>query len=214
MHWTTRVTPKRLTTLLPLSKLVLVRLNQPFYPNIWTLWWYVNIMQLEICFVSSKFVLMQLFGWDLKSLWQTANENLCHTLLLAGRLPEAIESYRCMMDGSDDTTKASCLRWSAGKSFIMPPMLNLHPHFTQLSRKNAARSMLPTEMLHSLRVTTTWLFFYIRGRSSWIPQTKPYLSTAVRQNWNKRCGRKHLSMRKRLMTSIFSWSILNFDIHM
>ncbi|KAG2149068.1 uncharacterized protein EDB93DRAFT_358436 [Suillus bovinus] len=53
-----------------------------------------------------------LFGWDLKSLWRTANEHLCHALLHAGRLPEAVESYRHMMDMSDDTTKASCLRWS------------------------------------------------------------------------------------------------------
>ncbi|KIK45230.1 hypothetical protein CY34DRAFT_801852 [Suillus luteus UH-Slu-Lm8-n1] len=54
-----------------------------------------------------------LFGWDLESLWQTANENLCHTLLHAGRLSEALESYRYMMDMSDETTRANCLRWSA-----------------------------------------------------------------------------------------------------
>lgn len=54
-----------------------------------------------------------LFGWDLESLWQTANENLCHALLRAGRLPEALESYRYMMDMSDETTKANCHHWSA-----------------------------------------------------------------------------------------------------
>lgn len=57
--------------------------------------------------------LVVLFGWDLESLWQTANENLCHALLHARRLPEALESYRYMMDMSDETTKTNCLRWSA-----------------------------------------------------------------------------------------------------
>ncbi|KAG2349765.1 hypothetical protein BDR05DRAFT_252598 [Suillus weaverae] len=54
-----------------------------------------------------------LFGWDLKNLWQTANQKRCSALLRAGRLGEALESYRYMMDMSDEITKASCLDWSA-----------------------------------------------------------------------------------------------------
>jgi hypothetical protein len=40
---------------------------------------------------------VQLFGWDLKSLWQTANQKRCHALLQAGRLAEAQAAYRYMM---------------------------------------------------------------------------------------------------------------------
>ncbi|KAG2134216.1 hypothetical protein BD769DRAFT_1774311 [Suillus cothurnatus] len=53
-----------------------------------------------------------LFGWDLKSLWEIANQRKCDALLRAGRLGEAVESYRYMMDMSDETVKASCLEWS------------------------------------------------------------------------------------------------------
>jgi hypothetical protein len=37
---------------------------------------------------------MKLFGWDLKSLWQTANKQYCVSLLREGRLGEALESYQ------------------------------------------------------------------------------------------------------------------------
>ncbi|KAG1789544.1 uncharacterized protein HD556DRAFT_777664 [Suillus plorans] len=53
-----------------------------------------------------------LFGWDLKSLWQTAHQKWCEALLCAGRLIEAVRSFRYMMDASDETTKAACLDWS------------------------------------------------------------------------------------------------------
>ncbi|OAX35520.1 hypothetical protein K503DRAFT_802760 [Rhizopogon vinicolor AM-OR11-026] len=49
-----------------------------------------------------------LFGWDLKSLWETANKKRCHALLRAGRLTEAHGAYRYMMDMSDEATTASC----------------------------------------------------------------------------------------------------------
>ncbi|KAG2137140.1 uncharacterized protein EDB93DRAFT_1330725 [Suillus bovinus] len=57
-------------------------------------------------------VFVVLFGWDLLSLWRTAYQNLCRVLLRAGRHAEALKSYRCMMDESDEATKASCLDWS------------------------------------------------------------------------------------------------------
>ncbi|KAG2127929.1 uncharacterized protein EDB93DRAFT_181708 [Suillus bovinus] len=54
-----------------------------------------------------------LFGWDLKSLWKNAHQKWCDALLCAGRLGEAVRSYRYMMDESDETTKTACLNWSA-----------------------------------------------------------------------------------------------------
>ncbi|KAG2360508.1 hypothetical protein BDR07DRAFT_1412301 [Suillus spraguei] len=56
--------------------------------------------------------LVVLFGWDLKSLWLTAHQKRCDALLRAGRLQDAVKSYRYMMDTSDDITKANCLDWS------------------------------------------------------------------------------------------------------
>jgi tetratricopeptide (TPR) repeat protein len=61
--------------------------------------------------------LLQLFGWDLKSLWETANKKRCLALLQASRLEEALEAHRYMMDKCDESTKASCLDWSTGKFF-------------------------------------------------------------------------------------------------
>jgi len=60
-------------------------------------------------------------------------------------------------DTNDEVTKASCLEWSTGKSSVISPKLQSSPVFTQLSRKNAARAMLPMEMLLSLQAITTRL---------------------------------------------------------
>ncbi|KAG0694178.1 hypothetical protein DFH29DRAFT_336313 [Suillus ampliporus] len=56
--------------------------------------------------------LVVLFGWDLKSLWESAHRNWCDGLLRAGRFEEAVESYRYTMDIIDENTKANCLDWS------------------------------------------------------------------------------------------------------
>ncbi|KAG2365171.1 hypothetical protein BDR07DRAFT_1481719 [Suillus spraguei] len=56
--------------------------------------------------------LVVLFGWNLKSLWLTAHQKRCDAFLWAGRLQDAVISYRHMMDTSDDITKANCLDWS------------------------------------------------------------------------------------------------------
>jgi tetratricopeptide (TPR) repeat protein len=72
------------------------------------------ISQLDIHSKYQDFVV--LFGWDLKSLWKNANQKKCDALLRAGRLGEAVESHRYMMDMSDGTTKANCLEWSTSKS--------------------------------------------------------------------------------------------------
>ncbi|KAG1793190.1 uncharacterized protein HD556DRAFT_1527681 [Suillus plorans] len=56
--------------------------------------------------------LVVLFGWDLKSLWLTAHQKRCDALLLAGKLQDAVRSYRYMMDSIDETTRAICLEWS------------------------------------------------------------------------------------------------------
>ncbi|KAG2111742.1 WD40-repeat-containing domain protein [Suillus clintonianus] len=54
-----------------------------------------------------------LFGWDLKSLWQIANQQRCHALLRTARFGAALESYRHMMDMSDESTKAIFLAWTS-----------------------------------------------------------------------------------------------------
>ncbi|KAG2346778.1 hypothetical protein BDR05DRAFT_749584 [Suillus weaverae] len=56
--------------------------------------------------------LVVIFGWDLKSLWLTAHQKRCQAFLSAGKVNEALESHKSMMDNIDETTKASCLEWS------------------------------------------------------------------------------------------------------
>ncbi|KAG2345397.1 hypothetical protein BDR05DRAFT_998531 [Suillus weaverae] len=76
-----------------------------------------------------------LFGWDLKSLWETANKKRCLALLQANRLGEALEAHRYMMDKCDESTKANCLDWSTGKFSVMLITLQsspaLHADFKQ-----------------------------------------------------------------------------------
>lgn len=52
-----------------------------------------------------------LFGWDLKSLWQTANQQRCHALVRSGKVGAAFEAYRYMMEVSDEPTKAIFRAW-------------------------------------------------------------------------------------------------------
>lgn len=61
--------------------------------------------------------LVVLFGWDLETLWQIANGQLCLALVRAGRLAEAFESYRSMIDASDEITKASLRAWFSSQFF-------------------------------------------------------------------------------------------------
>ncbi|KAG2367967.1 hypothetical protein BDR07DRAFT_1478558 [Suillus spraguei] len=60
--------------------------------------------------------LVVLFGWDLKSLWLTTHQKRCQAFLSSRKANEALESYTSMMNNIDETTKASCLDWSTGKS--------------------------------------------------------------------------------------------------
>src|SRR6267154_3950936 len=152
-------------------------------------------MQPKLLSISNC-VLVQLFGWDLKSLWQTASKHWCHVLLRAGRLAEAHESYRYMMDISDDAMKASCLDWSIGKYSVASPCYNSHPHLTQLSSKIA----LKAEMLPSPRTNTTGLSSYTRQRSTWILQPTPSLPNVVWQTRETCYGRMRFLMRKRCNT--------------
>ena len=57
----------------------------------------------------------QLFGWDLDSLWQTANERLCDMLLRTDQVIEAIESHQFMMIMIDEAAKPNCSEWSNGE---------------------------------------------------------------------------------------------------
>ncbi|KAG1786035.1 uncharacterized protein HD556DRAFT_1508452 [Suillus plorans] len=63
--------------------------------------------------------LVVLFGWDMESSWQKAHQKRCDALFQAGRLQDAVKSYRYMMDNIDKTTKASCLEWSNGNALFL-----------------------------------------------------------------------------------------------
>ncbi|KAG1893754.1 uncharacterized protein F5891DRAFT_1258305 [Suillus fuscotomentosus] len=73
---------------------------------------------------SSKFMpqiyedLTMLFGWDLESLLLTTHQKRCQAFLSAGKLDEALEAQKYMMDTIDAIAKASCLDWSNGKSSV------------------------------------------------------------------------------------------------
>ncbi|KAG1752319.1 WD40-repeat-containing domain protein [Suillus paluster] len=68
-----------------------------------------SFAQSDIHSMYEDFVV--LFGWNLKSLWQTANQKRCQALLRAGQFGEAFEAYRYMMEMSDEPTKAIFLAW-------------------------------------------------------------------------------------------------------
>lgn len=95
---------------------------------------------------------LQLFGWELESLWQTANEKLCLALLKAGRLGEAFESYRYGMGASDEATKAGLRAWIFSKSSSNTT------HAAILSclslRHLTITNVLPKEIEHSPRQVT------------------------------------------------------------
>lgn len=56
-------------------------------------------------------VFTELFGWDLKSLWEIANKQHCRALLLAGKHGEAFKSFYSMIDKCDESTQASLRTW-------------------------------------------------------------------------------------------------------
>jgi hypothetical protein len=67
---------------------------------------------LTLCFT-------QLFGWNLKSLWQIANQKRCYAFLQMGRLAEAHQTYRYMIDTGDEATMHGCHDWCIGKYSII-----------------------------------------------------------------------------------------------
>jgi hypothetical protein len=85
-----------------------------------------RLTQPKIFFLLN-FVFLQIFGWDLKSLWQTANSQLCISLIRAGKYAEGFELYLSMMEASNETTKASTRAWFAGESPVMTLMLRSPP---------------------------------------------------------------------------------------
>jgi hypothetical protein len=77
---------------------------------------YADVTQPNILLCSTA-CFPQLFGWDLKPLWHTANQQQCYALFRAGSFGAAIESYQSMMDKIDEDTKASLRAWFTGKYF-------------------------------------------------------------------------------------------------
>jgi hypothetical protein len=86
--------------------------------NTRSLSWYVDICNQK-CFSGPIVCSVQLFGWDLKSLWQTANQKRCHALLRTGRLEETHKAYRCLVDTSDEAMMTNCRDWYNGKSSVI-----------------------------------------------------------------------------------------------
>ncbi|KAG2127933.1 uncharacterized protein EDB93DRAFT_1109118 [Suillus bovinus] len=68
---------------------------------------------------------VMLFGWDLKSLWQNANQKQCRALLRAGRIAAAIESYQSTMDKSGEDMKARLGAWFTGSFHTVKRLLPL-----------------------------------------------------------------------------------------
>lgn len=68
-----------------------------------------SFAKLDIHSMYEDFVV--LFGWDLKSLWQTVNQQRCHALLLDDQAGTAFEAYRYVMEMSDEPTKAIFRDW-------------------------------------------------------------------------------------------------------
>lgn len=58
---------------------------------------------------------LQLFGWDLDSLWQTIHQRRCDAFLRTDQVIEAIEAYQYMMRMIDEAEKTSCLGWSTSE---------------------------------------------------------------------------------------------------
>jgi hypothetical protein len=99
----------------------------------------------------------QLFGWDLESLWHTANQRQCYALFRAGSFGAAIESYNSMMDKIDEDMKAGLRAWFISKYLAMSPCLSAYNHqlhFTQLLSEIETYSMLPVEMIRPQRAIT------------------------------------------------------------
>ncbi|OAX32503.1 hypothetical protein K503DRAFT_843217 [Rhizopogon vinicolor AM-OR11-026] len=92
----------------------------------------------------------ELFGWDLKSLWETANKKQCHALLRAGRLTEAHEAYRYMMDMSHKATTASYRDWSIGKMLWEDALLDAQK-VAELNPSSYLGHQLNQEALHGAR---------------------------------------------------------------
>ncbi|KAG1793101.1 uncharacterized protein HD556DRAFT_1527625 [Suillus plorans] len=63
--------------------------------------------------------LVVLFGWDLKLLWLTAHQKRCQAFLSSGKVDEALESHKSMVNNIDETTKARCLDWSTGNALFL-----------------------------------------------------------------------------------------------
>jgi hypothetical protein len=73
-------------------------------------------MQPKILWCSTAYI-PQLFGWDLRTLWHTANQQQCYALFRAGSFGAAVELYQSIMDKTDDDLKAGLHAGFLGKYF-------------------------------------------------------------------------------------------------
>ncbi|KAG1784769.1 uncharacterized protein HD556DRAFT_1314791 [Suillus plorans] len=88
-----------------------------------------------------------LFGWDLKYLWQTANQQQCCAFFRAGSFVTAIESYQSIMDKVDEDRKADLRAWFAVLSARVMNSNRSQSTYEGPSRVGEAQ----TETYHDLR---------------------------------------------------------------
>jgi hypothetical protein len=100
---------------LPLSRLALSWLNPLLLLPVRLSPLYVDMSSSDSFYMLSC-AFLQLFGWDIGTLWETCNKKLILALLGAGKLGEAFESYRSAVGASDEATKASLHTWILSES--------------------------------------------------------------------------------------------------
>jgi len=85
----------------------------------------------------------QLFGWDLKTLWHTVNQQQCYALFRAGSFGAAIELYQSIMDQTDEDMKAGFRAGFAGKHLSdVSPSRSTMINYTSLSSQVRSKCAL------------------------------------------------------------------------
>ncbi|KAG2362679.1 hypothetical protein BDR07DRAFT_1376328 [Suillus spraguei] len=127
--------------------------------------------------------LVVLFGWDLKSLWQTACQKQCDALLQAGKLQEAMKSYQYMMALSDENTKADFLDWSNSKSGV-PNAIDLYSAAIDLA--SVSNTVFANHSMAKLG-KGMWIEALLDAQNSCASSISVHLKGALaRSVWNKR----------------------------
>jgi len=113
--------------------------------------------------------LLQLFSWDLESLWQNANRTRCDPIVI-----EAIESLRCMMEMANKVAKCSCLEWSTGEYFLLNVLnIDIYTSIDKLSSMSASYAVSQRQKRLLLQTTMRGLINCILQPSGLTPHATP-----------------------------------------